>query len=262
MKSRNIKPAFFKNEELAEMPSEARLLFIGLWMLADRNGRLEYRPKRIKAELFPYGMSGKIEKLLETLCNSSEGLVTHYGDEDGQYLVIHNFVRHQSPHKNEKDNNIPCLDDCQVITGNSMKLRPPLMNVERGMMKEERVSSASTTTYSFEEFWNAYDYKKGKTPAEGVWNKIKMNDTLYANILNGARCEAKLRPALLANNSTPKMAQGWLTEKRWEDYEEAIESVSDDSLRQIAQQCIDSGMPPTHNSHPRIKELYQEMLNA
>jgi len=43
MRSRNIKPGFFKNEIIAEMPTETRLLFIGLWLLADREGRLEDR---------------------------------------------------------------------------------------------------------------------------------------------------------------------------------------------------------------------------
>jgi len=32
----------------------ARLLYPGLWMLADREGRLEDRPLRIKAEILPY----------------------------------------------------------------------------------------------------------------------------------------------------------------------------------------------------------------
>ncbi|HGL4641597.1 TPA: hypothetical protein ACKFAW_004883, partial [Enterobacter hormaechei] len=42
------------NEDLAELDPLARLLFIYLWMLADREGRLEDRPKRIKAEALPY----------------------------------------------------------------------------------------------------------------------------------------------------------------------------------------------------------------
>ncbi|WP_461949107.1 hypothetical protein ACOKPE_14565 [Acinetobacter baumannii] len=47
-RSRNIKPSFFMNEDIIELPYEARLLFIGLWTLADREGRLENRPKKIK----------------------------------------------------------------------------------------------------------------------------------------------------------------------------------------------------------------------
>ncbi len=51
---RTIKPQFFLNEELAELPAMVRLLFIGLWTQADREGRLLDRPKRLKAEIFPY----------------------------------------------------------------------------------------------------------------------------------------------------------------------------------------------------------------
>ena len=39
-RARNIKPGFFRNADLAELTFEARLLFIGLWTLADSEGRL------------------------------------------------------------------------------------------------------------------------------------------------------------------------------------------------------------------------------
>lgn len=47
--ARNIKPGFFTNDVLAACDQLARLLFAGLWTVADRAGRLEDRPKRIKA---------------------------------------------------------------------------------------------------------------------------------------------------------------------------------------------------------------------
>ena len=53
-RARNIKPGFFANDTLAECSPLARLLFAGLWTIADRAGRLEDRPKRIKAALLPY----------------------------------------------------------------------------------------------------------------------------------------------------------------------------------------------------------------
>lgn len=53
-RSRNIKPAFFFNEQLAEVAPLGRLLFIGLWTIADREGRLEDRPRKIKAEVLAY----------------------------------------------------------------------------------------------------------------------------------------------------------------------------------------------------------------
>ena len=54
MRARNLKPGFFQNEYLADLPMAARLLFQGLWCSADRNGRLEYQPKKLKAEILPY----------------------------------------------------------------------------------------------------------------------------------------------------------------------------------------------------------------
>ena len=65
MRARNLKPGFFKNEDLAELPFEGRLLFAGLWCLADREGRLEDRPKRIKAEIFAFD-SVDVDKLLSS----------------------------------------------------------------------------------------------------------------------------------------------------------------------------------------------------
>lgn len=53
-RARNIKPGFFKNEILGVADPLYSLLFEGLWVLADRAGRLEDRPLRIKGEVFPY----------------------------------------------------------------------------------------------------------------------------------------------------------------------------------------------------------------
>ncbi len=95
---RTIKPEFFKNEELAELPAIVRLLFIGLWTQADKEGRLLDRPKRIKAELFPYD-SIDIDKELSRL--QSAGFIKRY--EVGELKVIHinTFTKHQRIQGNE-----------------------------------------------------------------------------------------------------------------------------------------------------------------
>ena len=53
-RARNIKPAFFDNDRLGETEPLARLMFIGMWTIADFNGNLVWREKRIKAKLLPY----------------------------------------------------------------------------------------------------------------------------------------------------------------------------------------------------------------
>lgn len=54
MRIRQIKPEFFKHGGLGEISRDARLLFIGLWCMADNHALIKEHPKRIKIEIFPY----------------------------------------------------------------------------------------------------------------------------------------------------------------------------------------------------------------
>ena len=70
----------------------------------------------------------------------------------------------------------------------------------------------------FEKFWDVFAYKNGRAPALKAWTNIPEYDgVLFALILAGAKREAQARPGLIARGLTPKMAQGWITDQRWED---------------------------------------------
>jgi hypothetical protein len=104
MRARNLKPGFFKNEDLAECSPWARLCFSGLWLLADREGRMENRPKRIKGELFAFD-SIEVEPLLDEL--EQHGFIQRY-DVDGRGLIqILAFSKHQHPHHKEPPSDLP-----------------------------------------------------------------------------------------------------------------------------------------------------------
>jgi len=103
-RARNIKPSFFKNEDLSDMDTYARLLFIGLWCLADREGILEDRPKRIKGELFPYE-NVDVDKLLQAL--HEKGFILRYTADEQGYIFIPNFAAHQNPHHREAPSKYP-----------------------------------------------------------------------------------------------------------------------------------------------------------
>jgi hypothetical protein len=104
MRARNVKPSFFQNEQLAELPFEARLLFVGLWCMADREGRLEDRPKRIKMHVFPAD-SIDVEPLLDGL--EAQGLIERYEAHGVLCIQIPRFVEHQRPHPNEQPSKLP-----------------------------------------------------------------------------------------------------------------------------------------------------------
>ncbi|MZR63833.1 hypothetical protein [Alcanivorax sp. DP30] len=100
-RARNIKPSFFDNDNLAlQNDPLGRLLFIGLWTLADYNGNLEWRSHRIKVKLLPYDECD-VEQLAINLDKS--GFIRFYSDGEKVLLNIPNFTLHQNPHKNERD---------------------------------------------------------------------------------------------------------------------------------------------------------------
>jgi DnaD/phage-associated family protein len=80
----------------------ARLLFIGLWTLADREGRLEDRPKRIKASIFPYD-DCNVDGLLDALADNEEKFIARYEADGGKYIQINNFVKQQGSHINSTE---------------------------------------------------------------------------------------------------------------------------------------------------------------
>lgn len=107
-RARNIKPGFFQNENLVEYPFEVRLLFIGLWTLADKKGRLEDRPKKIKMGVFPAD-DVNVENGLALL--EADKFIDRYEVDGVKYIQISNWEKHQSPHHTEKDSVIPPLSN-------------------------------------------------------------------------------------------------------------------------------------------------------
>lgn len=103
-RARNIKPGFFKNDLLAECHPLARILFAGLWCEADREGRLEDRPARIKVECLPYDECD-IHQLLDSL--SQRNFITRYEADGKRYIAINEFLVHQNPHQREVPSVIP-----------------------------------------------------------------------------------------------------------------------------------------------------------
>ena len=110
MRARNIKPSFFTNEYLAELSLEARLLFISLWCQADREGRLEDRPKRIKVEAFPFD-DVDTDALLHEIASATEdgqpAFIHRYVIDGKGFIEICNFKKHQRPHTKEKASTLP-----------------------------------------------------------------------------------------------------------------------------------------------------------
>lgn len=104
---RYIKPGFFTDEDLGDCSPLARLLFAGLWTEADRAGRLEDRPRRLKARLLPYDDCSVGELLTELASHGDPPLIVRYEVDGHRYIAIPGWAEHQKPHQRELPSGIP-----------------------------------------------------------------------------------------------------------------------------------------------------------
>lgn len=108
-RSRNIKPGFFTNDVLCELPALYRLLFAGMWTLSDREGRLEDRPKKIRAEVLPYDACDP-EEMLQSLDRA--GFITRYEVDGVRVIQVLAWHKHQNPHVKEAASILPPPGGC------------------------------------------------------------------------------------------------------------------------------------------------------
>lgn len=105
MRARNLKPGIFKNELLATSDPLFTWVFEGLWCMADREGRLEDRPRRIHLEI----NAGRAFEGTEASLNwlSENGFIVRYKSGGGQFIQVVNFRKHQNPHIKEPASTLP-----------------------------------------------------------------------------------------------------------------------------------------------------------
>lgn len=104
MRIRTVKPDFFLDEQLCARPPLERILFEGLWCLADREGRLEDRPLKIKAMVLPYDdcdVAAMLDSLGERL------FILRYEVDGRKYIQVRTFSKHQRPNIRESKSEIP-----------------------------------------------------------------------------------------------------------------------------------------------------------
>ncbi|MFZ6875946.1 hypothetical protein ACO0LF_28120 [Undibacterium sp. Di27W] len=233
-RARNIKPGFFKNDELSEIPPFGRLLFIGLWTIADRSGRLENRPKGIKGNLFPHDEIDVVS-LLAAL--HKHGFIQLYTVDRIKYIQICKFDVHQNPHMNEDDSEIPAptprrknrkklstrvVPECSDTTpADSYNLIPDSLNTispakaapcsasdlkKNTASKSKKLSSADEKKEEFETAWKAYPRRPGASKKEAwqAWLARRRDGVDAALMVDGVRRYAAY---IIASGQAPKFVK-------------------------------------------------------
>lgn len=155
-RARNIKPSLFKNEILGVADPLLTLLFESLWCLADKAGRLEDRPLRIKAETFPYREGVNVDQMLTELYQL--GFIIRYEFDEMRLIEVVNFAKHQKPHNTEKESELAAFStSCPVTVKNPLRnaLIPDSLNTD-SLNTDSRNTVAKTTgdcVASIFEYW-------------------------------------------------------------------------------------------------------------
>lgn len=223
-RARNIKPALFTNEVLGVADPMYTLLFEGLWLLADRAGRLEDRPLRIKGELFPYREGLDINAMLTWL--DSNGFIVRYQVDGKRYIEITNFEKHQNPHKNEVESKIPsasmgCKTSEKIGTSTEEIGSARADSLIPDSLIPDSLSSstppASTGVGLFDRFWKLYPRKIGKGNAEKAWKKLRVTQPLFDKICSALSAQVASPDWMKDGGQFIPYPATWLNGKRWED---------------------------------------------
>lgn len=227
-RSRNIKPGFFSNEHLAELDFATRLLFIGLWTEADREGRLEDRPRRLKMALFPAD-NVDLDRMLDDLDHL--GFIKRYTVGDVKAIQVINWAKHQNPHVKEAKSTIPEMPGLEGSHGEhgASTVQAPdshgsfpadSLSLDSGFLIPDSLTTSPAAPDSaelFSRFWKLYPRKVGKDKAEKAWAKIKLTQPLFDEII-AALAKHSVTPGWTKDNGQfIPHASTWLNGKRWED---------------------------------------------
>jgi hypothetical protein len=172
-RQRMIRPEFFVDAELADLPPITRLLFIGLWTLADREGRLKDRPRMIKLAILPAD-EGNVDEMLEQL--SAIGSIRRYEVDGVRYIDIPGFITYQRIHPREAQSEIPPFKTRKVtvlqesrVKDEHSRVKVSSLDVDVSLEKVVKDKcSSSTYTSDFENFWTAFPPKPHNNK-KGAW---------------------------------------------------------------------------------------------
>lgn len=208
---RTIKPEFFLNEQLASCQIADRLLFIGLWTQADRAGRLEDRPLRLKAALFPYD-DLDIEQALGRLANAR--LIHRYEGNGQRLIAIPTWQKHQQPHIREKASELPAppgWPDADMVPA------PDKPVGREGKGTDQEGNGTSALRARFDRFWAEYPKKVGKDAAWRVWQRKQPGDDLTDQMLAAVRRQRTQSQWMKDGGQFIPNPSTWLHQGRWQD---------------------------------------------
>lgn len=232
MRIRTVKPEFWRSDDIAALPIEDRLLFVGLWSYVDDSGVGVDKIAHICADLFapdlernPTEVFGRVTGGLQKL--AERGMIIRYEAEGKPFLYVTNWSNHQRIDKPSKQR-YPLPDKGEYAkaqqfeegSGSTPEKVAPGTEEQgnRGTGDNNHCSPAAPTSEResdrFDEFWQAYPRKVGRQKAVAKF-KAATRRADQQTIIDGTYRFAQ-DPNLPEQTFIPH-ATTWLERNGWED---------------------------------------------
>jgi hypothetical protein len=236
------------DERLADCQPFARLLWFTMHTIADRAGRLEDRPRTIRALALPYDQVDA-EPLLEEL--ATHGAIERYDVSGLRVIQIVGFLAQQNPHHREPDSKLPPKTESLGIA----QALPRKARASRGKVRAEpqpfpavpvpvsnpvsdpdptaartgRAPSRASHTRTrdrherhvldsgFDRFWAAYPRHEKRAAAEKAWRALQPDEALVARLMAAVSWQSASADWRRDGGRFVPHASSWLNGRRWED---------------------------------------------
>ncbi len=151
-RKRMIDPNIWVSEDFGKLSMLEKLIFIGMFSLADDYGYGKAHPAYIKSVLFPYDDDKRIADIEKSLDNIAANMSVIFYTHDGkEYYSLTNWDKWQKVEKPSKFRNIPELGEDSKITreavgkysGNSRGVFPPNKNKNKNTNINKNTSLCS-----------------------------------------------------------------------------------------------------------------------
>lgn len=189
---RTVKPEFFRHEALFEAEIDTglplRLAFAGLWTVADREGRFQWRPRILKLDVLPFD-EVDFARVLDAL--ASRGFIVKYAANGQHYGCIPTWSKHQVVNNREAESTLPAPNRDACTT------------------REARVPDASTTPEARVTDAHATPLVQESGELEGKGREERVNDATVVH--DGFTSEAGNQ----ADNQAGKQARATRLKAEW-----------------------------------------------
>ena len=205
---RMIDPNIWQSEDFSKLSLLAKLVFIGMFSLADDEGKGRGKPIYLKSVLFPYDDTMRLIDVEKTLSEISSNMsVTFYSHDGNEYYIMNNWKKWQTvdkPQPSKIPNPTPIANDSRTVL-DSVENDSRLIeeNIREVNVGEENTAKHTPDVF-FGEFQHvrmtqaAYDKLVGRFGEKAVLKKIV---SLDCNIQNKVKkyCDYKDHYATILN---------------------------------------------------------------